>query len=205
MEMIEQMVELALGVAGVGLLPLERDCGTSKRFAGVVTPVLRPFPSASRVWEQLLRRISATPKFLGHGDFHSRNVVVDGSTGRLSLVDLQDVGPAPYALDVAMLSVDPNYQSLLLPTDRLARLVRKYARTDRQCRVVASRDVDADILDAQLAQLVRLIVVCRHLAAAGKGVSFEIEAERSLAKLQLLAPPAFETVAAVLADGRSTD
>lgn len=199
LETVRLITALGLSVGAMKPWTLAGRRRTRRRFDGVIFPALSSSPEAGCAWRQLWDRMEGMPWFLSHGDLHCRNVVVDSDVGKLTLVDLQDVGPAPYVGDLALLSVDPNYERVLFSAELAAEAIHKFEWPSRQRNAVARRNVVEDIRLAQLAQLTRLVVVCGALARkVMDDRQFEREHQRSLAKLRTLAPESYSAVVRAL-------
>lgn len=175
---LQRVLELSGQLARVDLPPSGYDRRPSRVWrqatAAGIDPAWRPTMLA------IERLVDAMPTTVQHGDLHARNVVVSGDD-QLSLVDVQDAGLGPYALDVALLAVDPNYDEVVMSAAAVARELARYP-------VTAGRDVRRDALAAMAFQCFWLVGVCHRLFEAGRGEQFRNESRAAIRKLERILP-----------------
>ncbi len=179
---LQRVLEMRGQLAQVDLPPSGYDRHPSRVWREATAAGIDPaWRSAMLAIERL---VDAMPTTVQHGDLHARNVVVSEGD-QLSLVDVQDAGLGPYALDVALLAVDPNYDEVVMSADTAARELARYP-------VTAGRDVRRDAVAAMAFQCFWLVGVCHRLFEAGRGEQFRNESRAAIGKLERILP-LFET------------
>ena len=112
--------------------------GERKRINGLEIP---NFPSVLRDSERLDSDMVAPFSVLGHGDFNIDNIIYDGYTRQVHLIDLHRSGQADYTKDVSVFLVS-NFRLPVFDRKLRARIDRVIAEFCRFARVFAAGNDD---------------------------------------------------------------